>query len=582
METVQSLIAAKLRSALPPGVEIAPQVSSTNDARFGDYQSNVAMVLAKQAKANPRQLAQQIIDKLDVSDICAAPEIAGAGFINFRLKPEWIAARLVELGNDDQLGVPRPAKPKTIIVDFSSPNVAKPMHVGHLRSTIMGDALARVAAFIGHNVVRDNHIGDWGTQFGMLLVGWKTILDRAALDTDPIGEMGRIYKIISARCKEDPATLEQARQELVKLQSGDNENLGLWKEMIRLSQSQFDTVYSRLDVKFDVTLGESYYNPWLKDVVQSLRDKGIAQQSEGAWCVFSDGTLPQKEDPFLIQRDGEWSPMPALVQKADGAANYTTTDLATLEYRLKTWSPDEILYLTSAPQQLHFRQLFAIFRRWHPEVQVRLAHVWFGSIMGDDGKPFKTRSGESVALSALLDEAEERAYKPVAEKNPDMPESERRDIARIIGLGAVKYADLVPNRNTDYVFSWDKMLSLQGNTAPYLQNAYVRIQSIFRKLDAKFEAPAQFTLTEPGEVALAKKLFQFGEAVPLVLDDYRPNLLANYLYELANTFHSFYEACPVLKSEEPARTSRLALCDLTARVLKQGLNLLGIQVPSRM
>jgi arginyl-tRNA synthetase len=274
--------------------------------------------------------------------------------------------------------------------------------------------------------------------------------------------------------------------------------------------------------------------------------------------------------------------MPALVQKTDGAANYTTTDLATLEYRLKTWSPDEILYLTSGPQQLHFRQLFAIFRRWHPEVNVRLAHVWFGSIMGEDGKPFKTRSGESVALAALLDEAGERAYKIVAEKNPEMPEVERREIARIIGIGAVKYADLVPNRQSDYVFSWDKMLSLQGNTAPYLQNAYVRIQSIFRKLNAEFVPPAKFTLSEPAESVLAKKLFQFGEIVPLVLEDYRPNLLANYLYELANTFHSFYEACPVLKSEEPTRSTRLALCDLTARVLKHGLELLGIQVPSRM
>ncbi len=582
METVQSILAGMLRPALPQGVEFEPHVTAASDARFGDYQTNAAMILAKQVKANPRQLAQQIIDKFDSAGVCETPEIAGAGFINFRLKQEWIEARLAELAADARLGVPATAKAKTIMIDFSSPNVAKPMHVGHLRSTIMGDSLARIACFVGHKVIRDNHIGDWGTQFGMLLAGWKSDLDRAAIEADPIGEMGRIYKLISARCKEDPAVLEQARQELVKLQNGDAENLALWHEMIRLSQSQFDAIYGRLDVKFDVTLGESFYNPWLKDVVQQLRDRGIARQSEGAWCVFSDGTVPQKEDPFLIQRDGEWTPMPALVQKTDGAANYTTTDLATLEYRLKTWSPDEILYVTGGPQQLHFRQLFAIFRRWHPETETRLAHVWFGSIMGDDGKPFKTRSGESVALAALLDEAVERAHKIVAEKNPEMPETERREIARIIGIGAVKYADLVPNRQSDYVFSWDKMLSLQGNTAPYLQNAYVRIQSIFRKLNAEFVPPAKFTLSEPAENVLAKKLFQFGEIVPLVLEDYRPNLLANYLYELANTFHSFYEACPVLKSEEPARSSRLALCDLTAWVLKQGLELLGIQVPSRM
>jgi len=591
METLQSLLAGRLRLALPQGVTIEPQITPTSDARFGDYQSNVAMILAKQAKANPRQLAQQIIEKLDVSEICEPPEIAGAGFINLRLKPAWIQTRLVELAADARLGVPSPVKPKKLVVDFSGPNVAKPMHVGHIRSTFLGDAISRIAAFVGHEVVRDNHIGDWGTQFGMLLTGWKTVLDKEALAADPLGEMERIYKLISARCKEDPATLERARQELVKLQNGDEENLALWHEMIRLSQSQFDTIYGRLNIKFDVALGESFYNPWLKDVVQQLRDKGIARESEGAWCVFSDGSVPEKEDPFLIQRDGQWTPMPALVQKADGASNYTTTDLATIEYRLKTWSPDEIIYVTDGRQQLHFRQMFSIFRRWHPDAKVHLAHVWFGAIMGEDGKPFKTRSGETVKLAELLDEAEERALKIVAEKNASLPAEEQKEIARIIGLGAVKYADLVPNRQSDYVFSWDKMLSLQGNTAPYLQNAYVRIQAIFRKaIEAgattsevnSFSSIATFTLTEPAEFTLAKKLFQFGETAPQVLDDFRPNILANYLYELANTFHTFYEACPVLKSEEPARSSRLALCDLTSKVLKQGLALLGIEVPSRM
>ena len=591
METLQSLLAGRLRLAMPEGVTIAPQITPTADTRFGDYQTNVAMVLAKQAKANPRQLAQQIIEKLDVSDICEPPEIAGAGFINLRLKPAWIQTRLVELAADARLGVPSPVKPKKIVVDFSGPNVAKPMHVGHIRSTFLGDAISRIAAFVGHEVVRDNHIGDWGTQFGMLLTGWKTVLNKEALAADPLGEMERIYKLISARCKEDPATLERARQELVKLQNGDEENLALWHEMIRLSQSQFDTIYGRLNIKFDVALGESFYNPWLKDVVQQLRDKGIARESEGAWCVFSDGTVPEKEDPFLIQRDGQWTPMPALVQKADGASNYTTTDLATIEYRLKTWSPDEIIYVTDGRQQLHFRQMFSIFKRWHPDARVHLAHVWFGAILGEDGKPFKTRSGDTVKLAELLDEAEERAMKIVAEKNTALPVREQREIARIIGLGAVKYADLVPNRQSDYVFSWDKMLSLQGNTAPYLQNAYVRIQSIFRKAAEAgatetevdgFSSASTFTLTEPAEFTLAKKLFQFGETVPQVLDDFRPNMLANYLYELANTFHTFYEACPVLKSEEPARSTRLALCDLTSKVLKQGLALLGIEVPSRM
>lgn len=592
METPQSLLAGKLRAALPSGTGLEPQVSVATDPRFGDYQANAAMILAKQAKTNPRQLAQEIIEKLDVAEMCGPPEIAGAGFINFRLRRDWIGRRLVALAGDAKFGVPAPAKPKKTVIDFSSPNVAKPMHVGHIRSTILGDALARIAAYVGHEVVRDNHIGDWGAQFGMLLAGWKTELNKEALASDPLGEMERIYKLVSARCKEDPATLELARRELVKLQAGDPENLALWRGMIRLSQNQFDTIYARLGVQFDAALGESFYNPQLRDVARQLQETGIARESEGALCVFSDGALPEKDDPFLIQRDGQWTPMPALVQKADGAANYTTTDLATLEYRLKTWAPDEIIYVTDGRQQLHFRQLFAIFRRWHPDAKVRLAHVWFGSILGDDGKPFKTRSGENIKLADLLDESEERAYKIVSEKNPALPEIERREIARIIGIGAVKYADLVPGRQNDYVFLWDKMLSLQGNTAPYLQNACVRIQSIFRKSreqgagsggpPSSLRPAPCFTLTEAAELALAKKLFQFGEIVPSVLDDFRPNILANYLHELANLFHGFYEACPVLKSEEPSRSTRLAVCDLTARILKQGLALLGIEVPARM
>ena len=578
--TISSLLESKLRVVLP---DAEPRVTAATDARFGDYQTNAAMVLAKQQRTNPRQLAQQIIEKLEVSEMCEPPEVAGAGFINFRLKPEWLAERFTALASDPRLGVPMPERKETIIIDFSSPNVAKPMHVGHIRSTILGDALARIATFIGHRVVRDNHIGDWGTQFGMLLVGWKTMLDRDFLGRDPLGEMERIYKLVSALCKEDPATLERARQELVKLQSGDEENLCLWCEMQRLSQAQFDTIYGRLGVKFDVTLGESFYNPQLKSVVQELREHGIATESEGALCVFSDGTAKSEDDPFLIKDKDGWRPNPALVQKSDGAANYTTTDLATLQYRMATWSPDEIVYVTDGRQQMHFRQLFAILRRWHPEFTARLAHVWFGSILGDDGKPFKTRSGETIKLGELLDEAEERALKLVEEKNPELPAAERREIARIVGIGAVKYADLLPNRQSDYVFSWDRMLSLQGNTAPYLQYSYVRIRSIFRKAGEEFQiSDFRFQISEPTEIALAKKLLQFGEVLPQVLDDYRPNALANYLYELAIAFHSFYEACPVLKAEPDARKSRLLLCETTARLLKQGLALLGIELPERM
>jgi len=323
----------------------------------------------------------------------------------------------------------------------------------------------------------------------------------------------------------------------------------------------------------------------LKQVVADLVDGGIARESEGAICVFSDRATPEKEDPFLIQRDGVWVDIPALVQKDDGGANYTTTDLATLDYRLREWTPDEIVYVTDGRQQHHFRQLFAIFRRWKPEAKVQLAHVWFGKILGDDGKPFKTRSGDTVKLSDLLDEAEERALKIVNEKNASLPEGERREIARIIGIGAIKYADLLPNRQTDYVFSWDKMLSLQGNTAPYLQNAYVRIQSIFRKANEtglKMAKADQLILSAPAEIALAKKLCQFGEVLPQVLEDFRPNGLANYLFELASTFHSFFEACPVLKSEGVTQATRVMICETTGRVLAKGLELLGIRVPERM
>ncbi len=621
METIQSILASRLLAAVGDSGGVPITVHSTQDARFGDYQSNVAMQLAKPRRANPRQLATEIIAKLQVDDLCEKPEIAGAGFINFRLKPAAILAHFAALAADERLGVP--AVPhRRIVVDFSSPNVAKPMHVGHIRSTFLGDALARIGRFLGHTVVTDNHIGDWGKQFGMLLVGWKRIVQDTGKPPQAIEALEQIYREINHQVSDEthqwilegglagrrgysPPEKDlstQVSDELVKLQSGDEENLGIWREMIRLSQVQFDTIYSRLGIRFDLTLGESFYNPWLKDTAADLLARGIARESDGALCVFSDGSVPEKEDPFLIKDENGWKPAPALVQKADGASNYTTTDLATLDYRSREISPDEIIYVTDGRQQHHFRQLFAIWRRWQPKVQVKLAHVWFGSILGEDGKPFKTRSGETVKLADLLDEAVDRAAKVIAEKNPDMPEAGRRDIARIIGLGAVKYADLLPNRQGDYVFSWEKMLSFQGNTAPYLQYSYVRIRSIFRKAqEAGIECSvlsaqcsvgdgaspvtshqSPVTFTEPAEFALVKKLAQFGEILPTILDDYRPNLLCNYLYELAGAFHSFFESCPVLKAVESVRNSRLLLCDTTARVLAKGLDLLGIGVPERM
>ncbi|HEV2210302.1 MAG TPA: arginine--tRNA ligase [Verrucomicrobiae bacterium] len=562
-----------VKAVLPDANLAAVQVRPCPEPKFGDYQTNALISLAKSRKINPRELAAQVLARLDVGQWCEPVEIAGAGFLNFRLKRAAMAATLAAAAAGAHLFFEKAAQPRTVVVDFSSPNVAKPMHVGHIRSTILGDSLARVLRLLGHRVVTDNHLGDWGTQFGKLLVGWKTRLNAAALQADPISEMERLYKETNAASERDPAVLEAARQELVKLQRGDPENLRLWREMIALSQKQFDEIYGRLGVRFEQTLGESFYNSRLQPLAQELREKGIARESEGALAIFFE------DHPQL-------KATPALIQKSDGGFNYTTTDLATLAYRLETWHPDEILYVTDGRQQLHFQQLFAAFQRWHPEAKVKLAHVWFGSILGEDGKPFKTRTGETVKLSDLLNEAEERALKVVTEKSPELPEPERRNIARVIGLGAVKYADLLPNRQSDYVFSWDKMLALNGNTAPYLQYAYARIRSIFRKGQvgeapkAGEQAPVQLEAVQ--ELALARHLLNFGFVLEMVAEDYRPNLLCNYLYELAGHFTAFYENCPVLKAEPAQRASRLVLCELTARVLSQGLGVLGIEVIEQM
>ena len=573
------LLEQRLRDAvakiLPEANLASVQVRPCPDPRFGDYQSNSLMALAKERKMNPRQLATDVLAKLDVSDTCENVEIAGAGFLNFRLKNSAVGDARASAARGEHLFFVKASRPRTLVIDFSSPNVAKPMHVGHIRSTILGDSLARTLRLLGHHVITDNHIGDWGTQFGMLLIGWKKHLDRNALQRDAIAEMERLYKLVSAACKENEAVLDEARQELVKLQRGDEENLRIWREMIVLSQVQFDTIYARLGVKFDYALGESFYNPKLPAIVDDLKAKGLARESEGAIVVFFDD-VPQLKDK------------PALVQKSDGGFNYTTTDLATLQHRLETWQPQEIIYVTDGRQQLHFQQLFTAFRRWHPEVDVKLAHVWFGSILGEDGKPFKTRSGETVKLADLLDEAEERALKVVTEKNLELPEETRREIARVVGIGAVKYADLLPNRQSDYVFSWDKMLSLQGNTAPYLQYAYTRVRSIFRKAGegtSNIEhrtSNIELALRAPEELALAKHLLNFGLTLDAVAEEYRPNFLCNYLYDLAGHFARFYEACPVLKAEGSERRTRLTLCDVTARVLKQGLDVLGIEVLEQM
>jgi arginyl-tRNA synthetase len=567
--TPQAVLTRRLHAALvacglPPE---RGEVTAAADTRFGDYQANAAMVLAKQAKAKPRELAAQIADYFETGDICDKPEIAGPGFLNFRLKPQWVSQQLRDLAGDARCGVPETEQPQRIIIDFSSPNIAKPMHVGHIRSTILGDALARIARLTGHEVVTDNHLGDWGTQFGKVLYGWKHLLDPHALERDPIAEMTRLYREVNALEQTDPAVHKAAREELVKLQQGDPENRAIWQRLVDLSWAEFEDIYEKLGVRFDERLGESFYDPSLGALVDKLLAQGIAQISEGAACIF----FP--DIPALADK-------PCLVRKSDGGFLYATTDLATIEYRVERWDPHAVWYVTGAPQQLHFQQVFAAAKRMG--IGTALEHIAFGSILGEDHKLMKTRSGDNVPLRGLIDEAVTRARAMIEDKNPDLPAEEKDHIARVVGLGAVKYAELSQHRMTDYVFSWSKMLSLQGNTAPYLQNAYVRVRSIFRRLGTELGQVQEVVLTEPAELALAKKLLQFGETVPLVLHEFRPNLLANHLFETANAFHTFYEACPVLKSEGATRHSRLVLCEATARVLKQGLALLGVDVPERM
>ena len=568
METFQALLTQKLAGALiAADLPQAGAVTPATDARFGDYQTNAALVLAKQLGQNPRTIAQKIVDHLAVSEWCDPPTIAGAGFINLTLRATTIAAQTAELLCDERLGVEKAAAPKRIVIDFGSPNVAKPMHVGHIRSTVLGDALARIASFLGHDVIRDNHIGDWGTQFGMVIYGWKNLLDRAALERDPIAELVRIYKGANDRAMADPAVREACREELVKLQAGDAENFAIWTECVALSLREFETAYKILGIHYDIQRGESFYNDRLAGVVERLLKSGLAEISEGAVCVFF------RDIPELADK-------PCIIRKSDGGYNYATTDIATVDYRINDLKADTIWIVTGAPQQLHFRQIFEIARREGYRADFR--HITHGSILGDDRKLMKTRSGENVALRDVLEESIVRARKIVDEKNPELPEKERAEVAKTIGIGAVKYADLSQYRMTDYIFSWDRMLSFQGNTAPYLQNAYVRIRSIFRKAGEEFVPAKDLALVAPEEKNLATRLCQFGEIVPTVLNDFRPNVLANYLFELANSFHAFYEACPVLKSEEPARSSRLALCELTARILHRGLDLLGIAVPEKM
>jgi arginyl-tRNA synthetase len=568
METFQTILAKRLSDALTAaGLPHTGELAPATDPRFGDYQTNAALVLGKERSENPKTLAAKILTQLDVGDLCDPPTVAGAGFINFTLRADAIARQAGEVSRNERLGVAKAKSTRRIVIDFGSPNVAKPMHAGHIRSTVLGDALARIARFLGHEVIRDNHVGDWGTQFGMVIYGWKNLLDREALQRDPLAEIVRIYKATNERSIKDPQIREACRQELVKLQAGDRENVDIWNECVAFSMQDFDHVYKLLDIHYDIQCGESFYNDRLPGVVERLLKSGIAEISQGAVCVFF------RDIPELADK-------PCIIRKRDGGFNYATTDLATVDYRINDLKADGIWYVVGAPQILHFKQIFEIARREGYTADLR--HIPFGSILGADRKLMKTRSGENVPLRDLLEEAFKRARKIIEEKNPDLSETDKIEIAQKIGIGAIKYFDLSQYRMTDYVFSWEKMLSLQGNTAPYLQNAYVRIRSIFRKAGESAPSIGNLILESPAEINLAKRLCQFAEVVPQVLHDFRPNILANYLFELANSFHTFYETCPVLKSEEPARSSRLALCDLAGRVLQRGLDLLGIKVPEKM
>ncbi len=558
-----------ISQAFPDAADTDPLVVAAQNPKFGDYQANFAMGLAKRLKKNPREVAQQVAEALPCLGMIEKPEVAGPGFLNLRLKGGFIGQALERAAGDPRLGVPETENPETIVVDYSSPNTCKPMHIGHVRSIVIGDAICRLLRLTGHRVVADNHLGDWGTQFGLLIAGYKRFADQVPDEGEPLERLVKIYKLANAAAEADDEFRNQARAELLKLHQGEAENLEAWQQYNRWSIDHFNQIYQRMGASFDEMLGESAYHHMLADVVNELVQENLARESEGALCIFwDDESLP-----------------PMLVQKSDGAFLYATTDLATVKYRRERWDPDRVIYLTDSRQQLHFRQLFSAAERWGVSGKARLQHVWFGSILGPDGTPLKTRSGELISLQEVLDESERRALAVVEAKNPELDEEEKREVARVVGLGAIKYADLSQNRQSDILFDWDKMLAMQGNTAPYLQYAYARIRSIFRKgaeESGEQVLDAPLNLIEPQEQALGLKLLRFPEAIDAAGEDYRLNIICSYLFELSQAFAMFYEHCPVLKSEPQVRASRLRLCDLTARTLKMGLAILGIEVVERM
>lgn len=594
----------------------ADAVRPATDPKFGDYQANGAMGLAKSLKKNPREVAAEVAAKVDLEPLADAPELAGPGFLNVRLRQAGLEQILVEVLKDERLGLETPSRPKTVVIDYSSPNVAKPMHVGHIRSTIIGESLARTLTALGHKVIRDNHLGDWGAQFGMILWGYKNLLDRSAYETDPVNELARLYKAVQGRIKpaeaneekyekayrllrqgkpEEAAAValkiagtdgpswvdiqaettaasevrESARKETAKLHAGDAENRALWNEFMPHCLKMLDVIYDRLGVSFDVQLGESFYDPMLAEVVTDLQSQGLATPSEGATVCFCDATKA-----------------PMIVRKRDGAYTYATTDLATIRYRVNRWAPDQVLYVVDHRQSEHFTQLFETARKWGFD-KVDFRHLSFGTILDQSGRPLKTREGEAVGLAGILDEAVQVARGVVDENSPELGEDERARVAEIVGIGAVKYADLSQNRSSDYKFDLPKMMAMNGNTATYLQYAYARIQSILRKAGVSEsnlrESTPPVVLANIRERTLGMQLLRLPETLEQATVEMKPNTLADYLFTLANDFSSFYTECPVLRAEdEPTRQSRLALCALTGRVLKFGLGLLGIDTVERM
>lgn len=563
MLDVAERLAAAIRTAFPD-VDAVVGVSRTADPQFGDFQSNIAMQLAKPMKRNPREVASAIVEALDFSGLAEKPEIAGPGFINLRLTPDYLGSAVRAAAADaERGGVPRVEHPQTIVLDYSSPNVAKRLHVGHLRSTILGEAMKRVLAFLGHRTIADNHVGDWGTQFGLLIAAFRKWGDEGLLASDPVTHLEGLYQKASALAKEDPAFAEEGRAELARLQAGDPANHALWRRFVDISNAEVQKLYEQLDVSFDHWYGESFYNPELAPTVAKLEEAGIAREDDGALVVFFDGDPELEKHPFLVR-------------KRDGAFLYSTTDIATVAWREREWHPDRVLYFVDKRQALHFKQLFAVARKMG-YTHASLEHIDYGTILNAEGKPLKTRDGGTPSLQGLLAEGVEAAKAIMRESRPDFSPEQLDRLGPAVGIGAIKYADMAQNRTTDYKFDLAKLVAFDGNTGPYLQYTHARICSIFRRLEGGFTVPDSLALAAPEELALARHLTRFGEALTRTAEACTPNVLCEYLYGLARAFSSFYTNCPVLKADtEAQRATRLTLCLAVRTHLRLGLTALAI------